>query len=650
MSNHPVPSEASPIRYLPDHNHAIPNTEDSTVPYKLLNDPLSTSGDRSTDGEQLFTTSLNTHEARADRDGPLFVYQPLPESTFSPGLKVPRLCIRLLHLLPGQPGSSLHCTLELVDLKIRPYYEAISYCWGNLEDTVDLWLGDRRIEVTRNLGDALESLRLVERTRVLWADAVCINQRDLQERGRQVSLMSEIFTKANRVVGWLGIDVDGDAVHAMTLIRRLSAFYQSHTDKFNMPLSVPGTISQLESIEWNALSKMLKRPYFRRAWVVQEIGLAKKCRFRCGEQEVERLDLLDCGACLKYRGDHIRDRFDISLDWHLVWTAYHESYGPSCQDSWASVLERGRMTMASDPRDHVYAFLGHFTAKSSLHLIRPDYTRTVCQVYASSVLSMIVNGDLRVLAAVHHREHPTIERCCPSWVPNWNSYEAVVRTGEMDPYFQFFQACEHMQPDVSVVYGSTSLPHTRLVARGTIVDAIRFHSASIPENGRTHLASTMSTLERRAQLIASPYEDPAGAVLVSTTFGSWGIEASSTGLSRVRECFDAFRECAGSIDLLSGRKYDRALRFWSFYAMPCRNRVLYMTKRGYIGLGPSIAQEGDLCAVMWGACVPFLIRPVPGHPNEYFLIGETYTHGIMTGEAVQMVKRGELDERVIVLR
>ena len=95
-------------------------------------------------------------------------------------------------------------------LRDRPGYEALSYTWGDPLDTRTVMLKDQPFQVTKNLEAALRNLRhrLIHGTksndRVLWIDAICINQTDIQERNVQVRRMLDIYKSATRVVIWLG--------------------------------------------------------------------------------------------------------------------------------------------------------------------------------------------------------------------------------------------------------------------------------------------------------------------------------------------------------------------------------------------------------------------------------------------------------------
>lgn len=63
---------------------------------------------------------------------------------------------------------------------------------------------------------------------MLWADAICINQDDVQEKGHQVNMMGKIYTKAIGVIVWLGQDYEGHAKRAFGLVERLLTDMSHH--------------------------------------------------------------------------------------------------------------------------------------------------------------------------------------------------------------------------------------------------------------------------------------------------------------------------------------------------------------------------------------------------------------------------------------
>jgi Heterokaryon incompatibility protein (HET) len=122
-----------------------------------------------------------------------FQYEPLSKDNN-------RRSIRLLQLLPSSTSEPIKCRIVNVDLYDNPDYEALSYCWGDAANPIRIYSGNEYIEVTRNLHDALVHLRDVENPRTLWIDAICINQRDSQERSQQVGIMRQIYKQSRKTL------------------------------------------------------------------------------------------------------------------------------------------------------------------------------------------------------------------------------------------------------------------------------------------------------------------------------------------------------------------------------------------------------------------------------------------------------------------
>jgi hypothetical protein len=120
--------------------------------------------------------------------------------------------IRILELLPGPSKSPLRCRLIECMPEDGISYEALSYTWnGNVLDHPIL-LEDANskgmLQITQNLHDALQAMRKPDQRLRLWADAVCIDQSNMQDKSCQVPQMGQIFRDAVRVVVWLGAGSD----------------------------------------------------------------------------------------------------------------------------------------------------------------------------------------------------------------------------------------------------------------------------------------------------------------------------------------------------------------------------------------------------------------------------------------------------------
>ncbi|KLU85640.1 hypothetical protein MAPG_04662 [Magnaporthiopsis poae ATCC 64411] len=130
--------------------------------------------------------------------------------------------IRLATIHPGSWADEVRCKLTswLLDSAQRPEYQALSYAWGSAHVTEEIFLNDQPLQVTVNLACALRYLRHSSYDVTFWIDALCINQQDLEERGVQVPLIRDIYSRAVGLTIFLGNGVSH---------RTPRAFHRSHT-------------------------------------------------------------------------------------------------------------------------------------------------------------------------------------------------------------------------------------------------------------------------------------------------------------------------------------------------------------------------------------------------------------------------------------
>jgi hypothetical protein len=115
--------------------------------------------------------------------------------------------IRLLQLQPGAWNNVIRAVLQESSIaEARDRYVTISYTWGHVDVVrqVSIWCNGRSIFISENLFTALRRLRRTDRSTLVWADAICINQADILERTQQVALMGEIYSKGQETMIWLG--------------------------------------------------------------------------------------------------------------------------------------------------------------------------------------------------------------------------------------------------------------------------------------------------------------------------------------------------------------------------------------------------------------------------------------------------------------
>lgn len=168
-------------------------------------------------------------------------------------------------------------SLDVDDAAIK--YEALSWCWGQevKDRAIRIQQGGKyyRLAVTRDLTLALKYLRHPHEERILWIDALCINQANHEERNHQVQMMARIYSGAKQACIWLGEDTD-DSTTAIGFINEI------------MKLENFDTISEKKenASKWQSLLLLMQRPWFSRRWVVQEIALARSATIYCGNDKI----------------------------------------------------------------------------------------------------------------------------------------------------------------------------------------------------------------------------------------------------------------------------------------------------------------------------------------------------------------------------
>lgn len=127
---------------------------------------------------------------------------------------------RLITILAGENDCPVECLLSSADLgdELVPKYETISYCWGDPNDRCNILVNDISLLVPLSAAEALRRVRSPVTPRVVWLDAICINQEDAGERQQQVSLMSMIYQNGDRNLIYLGEEDIEEALHRINAI------------------------------------------------------------------------------------------------------------------------------------------------------------------------------------------------------------------------------------------------------------------------------------------------------------------------------------------------------------------------------------------------------------------------------------------------
>ncbi|PON27417.1 hypothetical protein TGAM01_v203798 [Trichoderma gamsii] len=326
-------------------------------------------------------------------------------------LDLGRPAIRLVRLLPGAGSDTITCELFQAFLNqeddIVPY-EALSYTWGSAEAPNHIIVNGKILTITKNLHQALQQLRDKVQDRILWMDAICINQGNEKERGHQVQQMGEIYKQADRVLFYLGeSNPYSDAfMDTLNMMGKLSLSYSSRkwsSDderwKIVWTSAVQAVLGNRSAPQTATLQQgyrnLLGRSWFRRVWILQEAANARAGLVLCGSK-----------AAKPWLLQVIPKLLDIIPDDHCQ-AVLDVMPGPWRNSSWwnrnqdlYTLLSRFGGSEATEPRDLIYALRGMSSDAKDAPGLYPDYTKSEEELVRDAIIFLypLQNKDLAALS------------------------------------------------------------------------------------------------------------------------------------------------------------------------------------------------------------------------------------------------------------
>ncbi|OTB18706.1 hypothetical protein K445DRAFT_19310 [Daldinia sp. EC12] len=350
---------------------------------------------------------------------------------------------RVLELQPSLDQSApICCSLFEVNLdhEGQAEYDALSYTWGAPSFTEEVFIDRSYLMITPNLFYALRRFRMPTETRMIWVDAICINQEDDKEKARQIPFMRQIYRSASSVLVWLGIDESG-----FESLRRLHHYAKR-------PQSSASTVDV--NRELNCITKL---PWFHRRWIIQEVVLNPNVIFNCAEASMpwtRLLQVLNVGVetgiisslvtMAELWKDWILRKDDAQPRMFNLLTSFHDS---QCQDPRDIIYALGGLASDVDLRDdsnRAEAIAQKYSAEQSADnespqviggtdlpkgtgdsgkaVIPVDYTVSVEWLYYEVVVRLLDSRALEVINLIAQcavRNTGDESDQMPSWIPDW---------------------------------------------------------------------------------------------------------------------------------------------------------------------------------------------------------------------------------------
>lgn len=383
--------------------------------------------------------------------------------------------IRLLRILPELKDGEIACTLEHFQDDAVPPYHTLSYVWGDPKKTREIRIKDVDAESWYKHGlhenlweflDQMHTLRSHQNDYYIWTDFLCLDQGSTTEMNQQVQRMGHIYSGAARTIAWLGRpsstsspglqslqdELDWipdwlsrkrqDAEKLPPFIRARYSKWWTFTNPEAWEAAFWSTNSTYGNRELNSedvlplgswyipFHKILCLPYWKRAWIVQEVALSKRVDLVFG---VKSIDIEEFFLAYKVHMHHM-SRGSGTDEQFIVADAARRT--PRGELSIFRILEWAELCISTQPLDRVYSLLGLMEARESEESLMPmleaNYEKKVVELYWDVVLACCRSSPLipGAISIVMDRVQKLLQ--CSNTLETFKAYAENKRTSNIN--------------------------------------------------------------------------------------------------------------------------------------------------------------------------------------------------------------------------
>jgi hypothetical protein len=416
------------------------------------------------------------------------------------------------------------------------------------------------------------------------------------------------------------------------------------------------SIPDLDATIWSSVGALFHLPWFRRVWIIQEIVGAPHVKIVCGKWIIDWNDLhlaIEIIDREVQMSDNDFSHLKSSWEPFLVLAAQREWEARHYRWTLMMLLENFRYAESTLSRDRLFALLG-LASDGNEAEFEPDYDSTLEDVVLKFARGFVRQGrgmQMLYRGGLGHQSHRF-----PSWIPDWT----VKRASSLHDCSEggiSFAASGPQQGKIKCI------PNTdELLVEGYEVDEIESigKSSNIEEEWENYFneVDTMINSATLAPVRHLPedlkWKVPIAGVLWPKVAVSGGLDLKSSYTAfrnylyskqkgKAKENGDSVGGCplpteyALLIENMAAGSYEKkAANYIAALQGTLHGWRFVVTKKGYVGVVPNIAQVGDVVAIMKGGRVPFILKRSGERDDAFRLVGECYVHCLMNGEGLSL--------------
>lgn len=464
----------------------------------------------------------------------------------------------------------------------------------------------------------------------IWVDAICINQRNIEERNAQVKMMWKIYAAAEKVRAWLDIEIPGAMLGRLM---HLCKDTQSIDDLGNDPGF------------WQPIATIVNDPYWSRVWIQQEIAYAKELLIYCREIPVfhsilswffvvlekyleKYSPLMEHSEAVRWRGLGVgsgpfKKRKSVS------------AANPRCYQSIYDALHWTSHLKATDIKDKIYGLLA--LIEDDVETIEVNYALSVSEVYCQVVQVLIQKHHSLAFLNFAGLNRSQTHFDLPTWLPYPRGHATGILTSNRDEGSSCFSWLQSLLTNIShsaAILPYVSTNHEYLYGHGMCISKIIDVCRAMSWQGVHSFGNFLQAWDEYLNKWTSINSERVSSLTKLDAMRSFvtimhicrtSEEAAryvNTGnLARFDQLFPiAVAEQLKENPNLKGamRQFDYVM--WGMrsrtMAVASLNRYLILTQNGTMGLAPLATIPGDEIWMLFRHPIPMVLR----REDEHFLV------------------------------